>query len=145
GRTEEAGAVIEELAAIAPDSLLVLDYQFRSALQAEDFPAAERLAERAARANADQVGGLTFRGRLLLQRGQDEEAAQALREALARGSVSGEVRRVLAVAQVRLGQTAAAVSTLQDAIAARPNDLPTIMQTLNLLTSQRQYNEALRL
>lgn len=145
GRTEEAEAVIDELARIAPDSPLAIDGLFIRALRADDFAAAERLAARAAEVNADQAAGLTFRGRLLLEKGQIEEAAQALGEAVARGVAGVEVRRVLASAQLALGRTPQALETLRQALGARPNDVPTIMQTLQVLIRMRQYDEALRL
>lgn len=145
GRTDEADAVMDELARIAPDSPLAIDGLFIRALRDDDFAAAERLAARAAEVNADQSGGLTFRGRLLLEKGQIEEAAQALGEAVARGVAGVEVRRLLANAQLALGRAPQALETLRQALAARPNDVPTIMQTLQVLVRMRQYDEALRL
>jgi tetratricopeptide (TPR) repeat protein len=145
GRTEEAAAEIDALARLNPDNAFALDHKFVRALQAGDDQTAAQIAERAARVNADQAGGLTFRGRLLLERGRAEEAVEALSEAVARGAASVEVRRLLAVAQLRVGQPAAAISTLKQAVAARPGDLPTIMQTLEVLIGHRQYEDALHL
>jgi tetratricopeptide (TPR) repeat protein len=145
GRTEEAEAAIDALAKLDPDNRYALDRRFARALTEQDHATAQQIAEHAARVNADGAGGLTFRGRLLLDRGRNEEAAQALSEALERGGSPTEVARLLAVAQLRLGQPAAAIASLRRALAARPNDVPTILFTLETLITQRQYEEALRL
>src|SRR5690606_26641928 len=126
GRHEEAALALDELAKLDPGHPFALDQLFARALGEGDHQKAEQIAEQAAAANADGAGGLSFRGRLLLERGRYDEAAQALREALARGGSPAEIGRLLALAQLRSGQQALAIESLKRALAARPNDVQTI-------------------
>ncbi len=138
-RTAAADAMVEAKA-VAPDHVILLDYELGQAIRAEDWAAGEAIVDRAAATDADGARGLLFRGRLLLAQsearsdpGLTQAAVQALEEAVQTLHFSAAAWRLLADANQRLGRLDAAEAAFSEAYQCNPNDAATVRAYAALL------------
>ena len=143
GEAEKADAEIRRAAAIAPEDPFVVDVLFTRAIAGGDTGEAKRLAEIAARTNADRVDGLTFRARLEAFEGRRDAAVGTLTEATRRDPMNASVWRLLARQQLAMGRGQAALTAYARALEIRPNDVPVILEQLRVLLQMERLNEAL--
>lgn len=142
-RAEEAAQVLAEAKALAPDAPQVIEYLFQEALKSQDMAEAGRLAEQAARVNADQADGLTFRARLEFAQGRFADSASTLEIAAQQGGVSASTWRLLGALQMELGRGPDAISSYERALEIRPDDIVTINTYIASLASLGRLEDAL--
>ncbi len=123
GQHEDAAKALQEAERIEPDNPRVIDLAFVAALGARDMEKAQRLAQRAAEMNIDQVQGLLYQGRMQLVSGKERDAVLTFERALKDLPYSPDVRRLLGQAYNNVGRTADALSMFQRAHEARPDDI----------------------
>jgi tetratricopeptide (TPR) repeat protein len=130
---QEADRVLDEINKIAPQDSRVIEYRLNRAIAARDWPQAESVLEEAARANADQAGGLIYRGAYLIERGRAEQAVRAFQDATDRLPFSSQAWRGLGVAYSRVGNLREAQRAFEQSYRINPNNLSTIREYLGLL------------
>jgi len=143
GKTAEAADALAQAAKAAPEDPLVLDLLFGEAAARKDIAEATRLAEVAARTDADRADGDIFKARLLILQSNDREAANTLRRATERGNANQAVYRLLGSVQLKLGNGADALKSFRRALELNPSDVPTIKSLLAALVQLGHIPEAL--
>lgn len=143
GKTAEADAALADAARLAPDDPRVLELQFLAALSRQAWSAAEALADRAARLDADRAEGDTFRARLHIVRGNLREAVALLQRTVQRGNAAPAVYRLLGVTLLELGRSAEALAALQRAVEINPSDLAAVRSCVAAFAQTGQKPEAL--
>ncbi|MEN0020646.1 MAG: tetratricopeptide repeat protein, partial [Planctomycetota bacterium] len=145
GRNEEAAEVLAEAARVVPDDPRVLDAEFSVALTAGEDDVARKIADRAAAADADGLGGLTYEVRLLVAQNDFAAAAAALNAATETYESNPWVWRSLASVSRDLNDFSAAVDAADRALELRPDDLTSVMLKMQSLVSLRRNQVALDL
>ena len=143
GRADEANAKLDEMAEAYPDDPRVLELTFLRALNRDDRELAQRIADRAAETDADDVDGLTFEARLASDAGEYGRAAELLADATEIGQVGQNVWRLLAIAQQQAGDVEGAIESYQNALAIREDDPATIFEYIRALASGNRSQQAL--
>ncbi len=143
GEDERARAALDAAEAADPDDARVIEARFVQQLSDEDFAAAERQVERAAELDADSLGGLSYRARLLAARGEFEQAIQVMEQAVAQGAAPVPAYRLMALHQRAAGRATDAAATLERALEIAPNDLRTIIDYLGTLVAIGRLDDAL--
>jgi tetratricopeptide (TPR) repeat protein len=143
GREEDARRRLEMAAEAAPNNPAVLEALFTRAFGDNDVAEARRIADRAREANADGIEGLTYRARLLLLEGRDEDALAALAQASQRAPNNTTLLRLLSRTQARLGRTQDAIASLERALRIRPDELASVVELCRLLARENRGSEAL--
>ncbi len=143
GETEKADEEIRRAAAIAPEDPAVVEVMFMRAIAGGNAGEARRLAEVAARINADRVDGLTFRARAEALEGRADAALGTLTEASRRDPMNVSVWRLLARQQLAMGRGQAALASYARALEIRPNDVAVILEQLRVLVQMERLGEAL--
>ena len=143
GRTAEADEALARAQAINPVYPRLLEVRFNRASAANDLEEARRITEQATNANADRLNGLSFRSRLLMLEGRNEEALAALSQAVQIEPNSVNLWQLLGNLQLRLGQNPDALTSFQRALTLRPNDIPAAMDYCVGLISLNRYTDAL--
>lgn len=143
GRTEEANQALDTAAELEPDNPMLLELLFGRAFAANDLAEARRVFERAKAVNSDHMEGLSYRARILLMEGNDEEAMTALSQATQRAPNNTSLWRILGNVQFRLGRSADAIASYQQALSIRPNDMPTVTELCGALIALGRPGEAL--
>ncbi len=126
-----------------PSNPTTTELMFVEALRARDMPAAERLADDAARRDLDRVGGVVFRARVLSAQGKNAEAATLLQQAVDGGVANSRLLRLLATIQVDLGRTPAAIQSFREALKRQPDDTETAMIFIDMLSKLELFDDAL--
>ncbi|HZW09972.1 MAG TPA: tetratricopeptide repeat protein [Phycisphaerales bacterium] len=143
GREEDAARTLAKAEQLAPNDPVLLEVLFSRAYQARDVARAKEIAERASAANADHVGGLSYRARVLMLEGQLADALAALNEAVQRNPNNASLWRLLAALQLELGRSLDAIQSFQRSLAIRPNDLLTVKDYCRSLVGLNRLEEAL--
>ncbi|MEX2219210.1 MAG: tetratricopeptide repeat protein [Phycisphaerales bacterium] len=139
----EARAALDEAARIAPDDPRVLESRFVEALLKPDLPEAARLADHAAKLNADSADGDTYRARLQIGQGNLRDAAALLERAAKRGNATPALLRLLGDACMRLGRGQDAVAAYRQAVDLNPADIVSIRFHVAALAQTGRRQEAL--
>lgn len=124
GMKDEADNAFAEAEKLDPDNAAVIEIGFLRALSQGDdagLDEAAKYAARAAETNADRLGGLTFKGRLELARGNAREAEATLQRAVDRMQYDPMLWRWLGQAQRQNGKVDAALQSFQRAYQGRPS------------------------
>lgn len=145
GKREQANAQLAAAAAIDANDQRVVEMQFLDAMEASEWAKAQQFADTASKANHDQVGGLTFKARLLGAQGKTVEALAAITEAVGRGGAVPEVWRIKGRIEMSLGRAAEAAESYRQALRLRPSDVGAINDALTALVSNGLTEEALKL
>ncbi|QKK09316.1 MAG: tetratricopeptide repeat protein [Planctomycetota bacterium] len=143
GDRAQANAALDRAAEIEPNNPTVLELLFNRASEAKDIAEAKRIADRARAANADRLDGLSYRARVLLLEGKDQDALAALTQAVASAPNDTQLLALLAQTQIGLGRTADGINSLRRALDVRPDDLRTIMRLCQVLSDENRMTEAL--
>ncbi|MFG0244134.1 MAG: tetratricopeptide repeat protein [Phycisphaerales bacterium JB054] len=143
GDQAKAFAALDRAAEIEPDNPTVLELLFNKAANANDIDEAKRIADRARAANADRIDGLSYRARVLLLEGRDQDALAALTQAVASAPNNTQLLALLAETQIDLGRTADGINSLRRALDVRPDDLRNIMSLCKVLSDENRMTEAL--
>jgi tetratricopeptide (TPR) repeat protein len=148
-RAEAARAEAEQFLArakeLAPDHPSLLDHLFNEALLSDDEQALAELAERARVLDADQAGGLIYKGRLELYRGDYERAAQTLTDATIRKHWSALAWRLLGRSHERMGNFTDALEAYEEAYTCKPDDRFAVRWYVSLLVQSGDQTRALRI
>jgi len=145
GMTAEAKAELAKAVALDKNSPFVIELQFTEAVQENRLEDARKLAEAAVSADADNVGGLTFRARMEMMERKLPEAAATLEQALQKDKLNPVAWRLLGVVRQALGQLDPAGAAFQRALDIRPDDVESLQGLLRVKLAQRAYGEALSL
>ncbi len=122
---KKAAEQLAEMVRLRPDSLDLVDRQFMLSLMMNDLAAAEKYALPLTRANLDQAGGATYRGRIEMARGNFDKAVTELRSAeRLRPSDSG-LKALIGQAMLASGSAPSqeAIETLKSAVEINPLNL----------------------
>jgi tetratricopeptide (TPR) repeat protein len=145
GREDEAAALYEQAKEMDPDSRLILEIDMGDAISSGDMEAAERIAQRAAETNADEVDGALFEALPAQGRGNHEAAAEILERVLARLPYSGRGWQMLGQSQLALGQVTEAVESLRRSFDSRPDDIRAAQSLVGALLQLQRLPEALEI
>lgn len=143
GKAAEAKAELAKAVAVNPNDPRVIEVEFLTALNEKDFAKAGQLAEKATELNLDGADGLTFRARLLQNRGQLPEALTAVEDALKRTSPSAELYRLKGQILLAMGRGDDATEALARAVDIKPNDPLCMRDLVGCLLNIGRNNEAL--
>ena len=144
-KATEAFAEAERLDANNPD---VIEIGFLRALSqggADGFKQAATYATRAAEHNVDRVGGLTYKGRLELARGDTREAESTLKRAVERNPFDPQSWRWLGQAQRQSGKVEAALQSFERAYQQRPGHTGIAEDYSRALVANGQGDKALEI
>ncbi len=143
GAAAEADALLATALERSPDHPLLLEYLFNEALEAQDWPRVEPMVQRAQATDADQAGGLIFKGRYELARGLYAQAAKTLTDATQRKDYSSLPWRLLGRAQEEMGNFAEARRAYARAYTINPLDLFAVRWYVDLLSRTGETMRAL--
>ncbi|MBL8990045.1 MAG: tetratricopeptide repeat protein, partial [Phycisphaerae bacterium] len=143
GKTAEFEAELNKAKAIRPDDPVVLSFEFDSAIAAKQFDRARALADKAAAANADKVGGAIFRAQLDMAEGRTADAARAAQQATDRDPLNATAWRMLGELRLMSGLTAEGVSALERARQIKPDDTATLVSLTRAKMTAGRAREAL--
>jgi len=145
GKAEESKTQMALAVGIDASDKRVVEYLFLDAMEAKDWPEAQRLTDIAVKDNMDDTEGLTFKARLLASQNKLTEALAAINEAVAKGGALPEVWRLKGRMESVAGLGSAAVLSFQQALSLRPTDVGTINDLLASLNAIGRSEEALAL
>ena len=142
---DRAQAIAVELEQKHASEPIVIETLFLRALREKRIDAAQQLAEKAIATNVDKYEGATFKARVLASQGRRAEAIATLAQASQRFNFNVEAWRVLSALQVEDGKLIDAATSMQKALALRPDDPTSIMQYSATLQAAGKPDDALRL
>ena len=143
GRDAEAAAALKKAEQADSKNPLVLELLFSRAFAANDLAEARRVADRAQAANSDRMEGLSFRARVLLLEGKNDEALAAFNQAVQRSPNNASLWRMLADLQIKMERPGDAIVSYQKALAIRPNDLNAVYAYCEALIGMNRLTDAL--
>ncbi|MBS0195795.1 MAG: tetratricopeptide repeat protein [Planctomycetes bacterium] len=143
GKLKEAGDELELAVKAAPDDKRVIEFRFLDAIDDKKFDVAQTLADQAAKQNADEADGLTFRARLHAAEGRYPEAVAAMEAAVAKGGALPETWRLKGRMERFAGKPADAAESFRRAVQLRPGEIGAINDLLTSLVSLGRKDEAL--
>lgn len=147
GMDAEAARSLRAAERLRPDDQRVIQIGFERALRVserEGFAEAERFAKLASEHNVDERGGLLYRGRLELAKGNHVEAERLLADAVRQVPFDPFARRFLGLAQLANGRIDAALESLERAYRGKPDDAAIAVDFARVLTSTGRGPEAMR-
>jgi tetratricopeptide (TPR) repeat protein len=130
---EKAATYRRKAEELAPNDRRLIAQLFERAVADKRFDDAAAIVQRAQAADADQVGGLLFKGRLQLEQGQNDEAVRTLSQAAAQQDYSSVAWRLLGLAYERMGNLSDAKVAYQNAYDNNPNNIAIVKGYLRLL------------
>jgi len=145
GDTAEADAAFARAVKLAPEEPAIIAAAFDRALARKDMDEAGRVAQTAAKVNADGAQGDTFTARIAMAKGNLTQAADILQGAVARGSASVGVQRTLGLVQLEMGKGPEAIRSIQAALEANPADVLTVRMLIEAYARLDKLNDALQL
>jgi tetratricopeptide (TPR) repeat protein len=122
GMDAQAREWLDKARALDAENPSVVDMSFTRALAGGDMTTARTMAELAVRKNIDNLGGDTFRARMLLGEGKPAQAAAVMKQIVDRGGAGPEVLRLQARILMANAQPAEAAIVLRSSLDARPSD-----------------------
>ncbi|MEM8835070.1 MAG: tetratricopeptide repeat protein [Planctomycetota bacterium] len=143
GKRDEASAELARAVELAPDAPEVIEAQFLDAAGRQDLEEARRVVRRAAAANADQVDGLLFQGRLQLLEGDFQNALLSFEQVVQRVPYNPPAWRLLGSSQQQLGRLVDAVESYRRAYEGNPSDAQTAKEYAAVLIKLNRGAEAL--
>jgi tetratricopeptide (TPR) repeat protein len=141
----EADRAADELERLDPENVRLLDYRFNRALASKDWTVVDRLQVRARELNLDEAGGLVYKGRAEVVRGNYRDAVASLEQASEKLSFSSAVWRLLAVAYQNLGNFAQAERAYEQAYRCNPNDIAGARAYIGILQRRGDKSRALEI
>lgn len=144
-RDADAQSTLAEAQALEPNNPRLLEVLFAEAYAAKDTEKASQITQRAADANADQMNGLTFRARLLMLQGKNEDALAALNQAAQKSPNNAAIWRLLGNLQVQMDRANDAVNSFERALAIKPDDVSVIIEYCRALIGLNRMTDALEI
>ena len=135
---------LAEAADIDPRAPGVIPRMLRHAMRKQDWPLAETIAARAAKADLDGVGGRTCRARLDAARGKLPEAIATLTEALRLRPELKDARVMLGDCHLALGQLAQAEEAFELVLQDDPAYASAVVGMLRVCDRQGRTDEVER-
>ncbi len=126
GDRDKARVELEAAEKLDPDNATVVAVQFNAALQDQNYAAAEKLANKAAKLSLDLAEGLFYYGRLELARGRNDEAVNSFRRGLMLRATYSEGHRMLGDALRARNDLGAAVESYRVALEQKPDNVAAI-------------------
>lgn len=142
-RPDDVKAALARMGEIAPDDPKVVEVQFLEALEANDAPRIDALAQKAVQVNADRSQGKTFLARAQASKGDFKAAAETMTAIIDAGGAQPEMYRLRGRFYATLGRTEDAVTDYRFALAQRPNDPGTLKDLISGLVLLDRSQEAL--
>lgn len=139
----QADTFLDEAIEIAPTDAAVVEQSFFRALRRDDMAEAERIVGVAEEHDSDRANGLAFRANLLLTQGDVEGAAEALNQAVALGTATARVWRLLGEVRWQVGDGEGAVDAFAEAVSINPNDVDAVTAYVQALARTGKTTEAL--
>ncbi|MEO0964934.1 MAG: tetratricopeptide repeat protein [Planctomycetota bacterium] len=136
-------AALDELIASHGDHPSVIEYRFGRALQAEDYPLAEQIADLAEQTDADLAGGLFYQARLLEAQGQTDRAVLTMTNALEARPIYSQGWTRLGRLHRAAGQPEQALDALERAVEQSPGNLPALLALTQLSVELGRFDQAL--
>lgn len=133
---EKELAVLREAEKIRPDNASVVDAIFVVLLRMKEYEQAARYVGKATAGNIDGVGGLSYRGRLEIARGEKEKGIQTLQTAVARWPEHAQAHVVLGQAYLDVGLTDLAIDEFAKALEIHPGNLVALRSVIPLCLSK---------
>ncbi len=143
GKPDEAEAALLKAEALMPNDGRILEIRFVGAIEAKDMAAAGKFVERAAVSNADNVGGVTFRARMLASENKIPEALVVMKEVVDRAAVQPEHWRLYGRLLNGAGRPGDAEKAFREALKLRPTDVAAINELVGTLATMGRREEAL--
>lgn len=143
-RNADAAMAIEAAAKIAPDDRRVIEYLFIESLERADLAGARELAGRAARANLDEVGGLTYQARIEMVEKSFEAAAATLDRAAQLMPFEASTWKLMGQALISAGKVDEGLKAYRRAVEYKPDDAGTIRSFIAALMQLQRADEALQ-
>ncbi|MFG0331255.1 MAG: tetratricopeptide repeat protein [Phycisphaerales bacterium] len=144
-----AQSLVDEAAALEPQNPEVLEAQFVMTLANSTLDPGARvtrldsIAQRAVDTNADRANGLTFTGRLKLEKGDIDGAIADLRRVVERNPYDATAHRFLAVAYRRANRLSNALESFENAIQRKPDDVISLREYAMLMVELNQGQAAI--
>lgn len=142
-RNTEAAASIEAAAKLAPEDRRVIEFLFIEALEKSNLAAARDLAGRAARANIDDVGGLTYQARIEMVEKNFEGAAATLDRAAQLMPFEASTYKLMGQALISAGKVDDGLKAYRRAVEYKPDDASTVRSFISALMQLQRAEEAL--
>ncbi|MCC6581127.1 MAG: tetratricopeptide repeat protein [Phycisphaeraceae bacterium] len=140
---DKADAAVTEAVKIRPDDPQVVQMQFDMALRHRDWPAAEKMVQKARDGKSELAEGDLLAGKLELARGRANLAVGYLKRLTQARPVFSEGWRLLGDAQRRIGDSAGAIESLRHAVDQKPDNVEARQQLAGVLDSTGQSDQAL--
>jgi tetratricopeptide (TPR) repeat protein len=141
--TAAAKVLLDAAEKLKPEDLTLVNLRFQWNLQERHWDAADECAQKLAKANFDQMGGLSYRFQIVVTRGDDTAATAIAREmTTSYGDFAGSW---LALGQTLQGtsQYSKAIAAYQRAVAMQHDMLPAITGIASCLLSIGANGDAL--
>ncbi len=142
-RFDDAAKALAEAEQLSPEDPAVLEMGFVQAISTKNIEKARQIVPRAAKANADQVNGLLFQGRMALVDGKGREAVELFNQVVQKNPHLPLAWRFLGQANQLAGRVNEALDAFKRALEGRPNDVETIRAYTNALARAGRCVEAL--
>lgn len=143
GKPEQAGEELEAARAIEPDDKSVLELSFVRAVGAGKLDEAKAIGERGGASNADNLNGLSYRGRLAMAEGRFQDAVAAFTQASEIDRFNSLVWRFLGDSRFMLKQFDEAMAAYDRALETRPNDLSCVKGSVRAAYAAGRVDQAL--
>ncbi len=143
GKMPEALAALAKAEALMPEDARILEMRFVDAVAAKDMSAAGKFADKAALSNADSLGGVTFRARLLAAENKIPEALVVMKEVVDRSAVQPESWRLYGRLLNGAGRSGDAEKAFREALKLKPDDVGAINELVGTLGTMGRGEEAL--
>lgn len=142
-RYDDAAKALAEAEQISPEDPAVLEMGFVQAIATQNIEKARQIVPRAAKANADQLNGLLYQGRMALVDGKGREAVELFSQVVQKNPHLPLAWRFLGQANQMAGRVNESLDAYKRALEGRPNDVETIRQYTNALARAGRCVEAL--
>lgn len=142
-RFDEAKQALADAEKLDANDARVIEYGFLLALREKDYERARGYASRAAEKNVDQLGGLTYQGRLELAQAKYRDAVATFKKATDRIPERPELWRFYGQAQTLVGDIDGALKSFERAIVGRPNDIQIAKDYARALITVGRLSDAL--
>ncbi len=140
----EAAAAIAAAAKLAPEDRRVIEFLFIESLEKADLGSARELAGRAARANLDQVNGLTYQARVEMVEKNFDAAAATLDRATQQMPFEASTWKLMGQALISAGKVDEGLKAYRRAVEYKPDDAGTIRSFVAALMQLQRAEEALQ-
>ncbi len=144
GNKAEADKALSEAEKSNPDDPRVIALQFEKAIEKSDWPAAQALADRAAKLNLDDAQGMFWLGRLEMAHGKLTSALTALNRGVTLRPRYAEGWVLLGEARRQNNDLTGADAAYSTALELQPNNIRALQSQFVIQDARGQYAGALK-